>query len=114
MCADKLPLGPRNLWPRIWAVQHNLLAFCQCEGGDRETGDRRAATKLAQSKGPDLLIDGPLQYDAAFMPDVAKIKAPNGPVAGRATVFIFPDLNTGNTTYKAVQRSPRKSPPRKC
>jgi phosphate acetyltransferase len=95
MCADKLPLGPRNLWPRIWAVQHNLLAFCQCEGRDRETGDRRAATKLAQSKGPDLLIDGPLQYDAAFMPDVAKIKAPNSPVAGRATVFSANVLSVG-------------------
>jgi phosphate acetyltransferase len=65
----------------------------------------REATKLAQERRPDLLIDGPLQYDAAFMPDVAKSKAPNSPVAGRATVFIFPDLNTGNTTYKAVQRS---------
>ena len=51
------------------------------------------------------MIDGPLQYDAAVMADVAKSKAPNSPVAGRATVFIFPDLNTGNTTYKAVQRS---------
>lgn len=51
------------------------------------------------------MIDGPLQYDAAVMADVAKFKAPNSPVAGRATVFIFPDLNTGNTTYKAVQRS---------
>ena len=65
----------------------------------------REATKIAQEKRPNLLIDGPLQYDAAFMPDVAKTKAPNSPVAGRATVFIFPDLNTGNTTYKAVQRS---------
>jgi phosphate acetyltransferase len=65
----------------------------------------REATKLAQEKRPDILIDGPLQYDAAFMPDVAKTKAPNSPIAGRATVFIFPDLNTGNTTYKAVQRS---------
>ena len=51
------------------------------------------------------MIDGPLQYDAAVMADVAKSKAPNSPVAGKATVFIFPDLNTGNTTYKAVQRS---------
>jgi phosphate acetyltransferase len=65
----------------------------------------RAATKLAQQQRPDIPIDGPLQYDAAFMPDVAKTKAPHSPVAGRATVFIFPDLNTGNTTYKAVQRS---------
>lgn len=51
------------------------------------------------------MIDDSLQYDAAVMADVAKSKAPNSPVAGRATVFIFPDLNTGNTTYKAVQRS---------
>ncbi|WP_438334529.1 phosphate acetyltransferase [Edwardsiella tarda] len=65
----------------------------------------REATRLAQEKRPDLVIDGPLQYDAAIMADVAKSKAPNSPVAGKATVFIFPDLNTGNTTYKAVQRS---------
>lgn len=65
----------------------------------------KEATKIAQEKRPDLLIDGPLQYDAAVMPDVAKSKAPNSKVAGQATVFIFPDLNTGNTTYKAVQRS---------
>ncbi len=65
----------------------------------------REATRLAQEKRPDLIIDGPLQYDAAIMADVAKSKAPNSPVAGKATVFIFPDLNTGNTTYKAVQRS---------
>jgi len=63
------------------------------------------ATKLAQQKRPDLIIDGPLQYDAAIMENVAKKKAPNSPVAGKANVFIFPDLNTGNTTYKAVQRS---------
>ena len=65
----------------------------------------KEATRLAQEKRPDLVIDGPLQYDAAVMEDVAKSKAPNSPVAGKATVFIFPDLNTGNTTYKAVQRS---------
>lgn len=72
-------------------------------GNDVEKVKR--ATELAQAKRPDLLIDGPLQYDAAIMEDVAKKKAPNSKVAGRATVFIFPDLNTGNTTYKAVQRS---------
>lgn len=65
----------------------------------------REATRLAQEKRPDLVIDGPLQYDAAIMADVALSKAPNSPVAGQATVFIFPDLNTSNTTYKAVQRS---------
>ncbi|MGX2966872.1 phosphate acetyltransferase [Ursidibacter sp. B-7004-1] len=63
------------------------------------------ATRLAKEKRPDLIIDGPLQYDAAVMEDVARSKAPNSPVAGKATVFVFPDLNTGNTTYKAVQRS---------
>ncbi|WP_057831778.1 phosphate acetyltransferase [Colwellia sp. TT2012] len=63
------------------------------------------ATEIAKAKRPDLIIDGPLQYDAAIMENVARKKAPNSPVAGKATVFIFPDLNTGNTTYKAVQRS---------
>ncbi|MBN8217746.1 MAG: phosphate acetyltransferase [Spirochaetes bacterium] len=65
----------------------------------------KIATELAQKLRPDLLIDGPLQYDAAIMPDVARQKAPKSPVAGKATVFIFPDLNTGNVTYKAVQRA---------
>ena len=63
------------------------------------------ATEIAQQRRPDLLIDGPLQYDAASVESVGRSKAPNSPVAGRANVFIFPDLNTGNTTYKAVQRS---------
>ncbi|WP_044104666.1 phosphate acetyltransferase [secondary endosymbiont of Ctenarytaina eucalypti] len=65
----------------------------------------REATCRAQKRRPDLLIDGPLQYDTAIIPEVALLKAPNSAVAGQATVFIFPDLNTGNTTYKAVQRS---------
>ena len=72
-------------------------------GADVEKVKR--ATELATSQRPDLAIDGPLQYDAAIMPDVARQKAPKSAVAGRATVFIFPDLNTGNVTYKAVQRS---------
>jgi len=63
------------------------------------------ATAIVKERRPDIIIDGPLQYDAAIMENVAKKKAPNSPVAGQATVFIFPDLNTGNTTYKAVQRS---------
>ena len=63
------------------------------------------ATKLAKEKDPSLLIDGPLQYDAAIDPVVAKTKMPNSPVAGKATVFIFPSLTTGNTAYKAVQRA---------
>lgn len=65
----------------------------------------KAAVEIAKIKRPDLAIDGPLQYDAAVMPDVAALKAPNSKVAGKANVFIFPDLNAGNITYKAVQRS---------
>lgn len=63
------------------------------------------ATRIAKARRPDLLIDGPLQYDAASVESVGQSKAPGSPVAGRANVFIFPDLNTGNTTYKAVQRA---------
>lgn len=65
----------------------------------------KAATELVRQKRPDIAVDGPLQYDAAVMPNVAAQKAPNSPVAGKATVFIFPNLSTGNTVYKAVQRS---------
>ena len=83
-----------------------MISYSTGESGSGADVEKvRSATKLAKARRPDLLIDGPLQYDAAFMPDVAKAKAPESPVAGRATVFIFPDLNTGNTTYKAVQRS---------
>ncbi|WP_066567892.1 phosphate acetyltransferase [Snodgrassella sp. CFCC 13594] len=74
-------------------------------GSGAEVEKVKAATALAKAKRPDLLIDGPLQYDAASVPSVGQQKAPDSPVAGRATVFVFPDLNTGNTTYKAVQRS---------
>jgi len=63
------------------------------------------ATKIAQERAPELLLEGPLQYDAAVDLEVAQTKMPDSKVAGRATVFIFPDLNTGNNTYKAVQRS---------
>lgn len=65
----------------------------------------KAATKIIKEQHPEYPVDGPLQYDAAIIEAVAKQKAPESPVAGRATVLIFPDLNTGNTTYKAVQRS---------
>jgi phosphate acetyltransferase len=65
----------------------------------------RAATALVAERAPDLLLEGPIQYDAAVDPEVARTKLPDSSVAGRATVFIFPDLNTGNNTYKAVQRS---------
>jgi phosphate acetyltransferase len=65
----------------------------------------REATELVRKREPDLLVEGPIQYDAAVDPTVAAAKMPDSPVAGRATVLIFPDLNTGNNTYKAVQRS---------
>jgi phosphate acetyltransferase len=82
------------------------LSYSTGESGSGSDVDKvREATRLARGIRPDLPIDGPLQYDAAAIPDVAASKAPNSPVAGRATVFVFPDLNTGNTTYKAVQRS---------
>lgn len=73
------------------------------EGADVEKV--RAATEIARTRRPDLAIEGPIQYDAAVDASVAKSKLPGSEVAGRATVFIFPDLNTGNNTYKAVQRS---------
>ncbi|MGB6038348.1 MAG: phosphate acetyltransferase [Gordonia sp. (in: high G+C Gram-positive bacteria)] len=63
------------------------------------------ATELVRERAPELLVEGPIQYDAAVEPSVATAKMPDSPVAGRATVLIFPDLNTGNNTYKAVQRS---------
>ncbi|WP_457608575.1 phosphate acetyltransferase [Nitratifractor sp.] len=65
----------------------------------------RRATELLRKKRPDLPVAGPIQYDAAIDPEVANIKMPDNPVAGHATVFIFPDLDTGNIAYKAVQRS---------
>jgi len=65
----------------------------------------RAATELVRQRAPGLDVDGPLQYDAAVDASVAQAKLPDSAVAGRATVFVFPDLNTGNNTYKAVQRS---------
>ena len=85
------------------------VAMISYSTGVSGTGDDvekvRAATELARARWPELVIDGPMQYDAATVRDVATQKAPNSAVAGQATVFIFPDLNTGNTTYKAVQRS---------
>ena len=83
-----------------------MISYSTGSSGFGEDVDKvREATRIAKERRPDLLIDGPLQYDAASVTSVARSKAPESPVAGRATVLIFPDLNTGNTTYKAVQRS---------
>ena len=65
----------------------------------------RTAVKLAHARCPELKLDGPIQYDAAVDASIGNSKMPGSEVAGKATVFIFPDLNTGNNTYKAVQRS---------
>jgi hypothetical protein len=65
----------------------------------------REAVRIAQERRPDLKLEGPMQYDAAVDASVARSKMPDSEVAGHATVFVFPDLNTGNNTYKAVQRS---------
>jgi phosphate acetyltransferase len=83
-----------------------MLSYSTGTSGSGADVERvRAATELVRSRAPELPLEGPIQYDAAVDPEVARTKLPNSAVAGRATVFIFPDLNTGNNTYKAVQRS---------
>jgi len=83
-----------------------MLSYSTGESGSGAGVDKvRAATELVRQREPQLLVEGPIQYDAAVEPSVAASKMPDSPVAGRATVLIFPDLNTGNNTYKAVQRS---------
>lgn len=87
--------------PRVAMISYSTGS----SGAGSDVEKVREATRIAKERRPDLLIDGPLQYDAAAIESVGKSKAPDSPVAGKANVFIFPDLNTGNTTYKAVQRS---------
>jgi phosphate acetyltransferase len=83
-----------------------MLSYSTGESGTGADVEKvREATNIVKSKNSALLIEGPIQYDAAIDKEVAKAKLPNSKVAGEATVFIFPDLNTGNNTYKAVQRS---------
>jgi phosphate acetyltransferase len=83
-----------------------MLSYSTGESGSGADVDKvRQATAIVRERNPELLVEGPIQYDAAIEPSVAKSKLPDSDVAGRATVFIFPDLNTGNNTYKAVQRS---------
>jgi phosphate acetyltransferase len=83
-----------------------MLSYSTGNSGSGEEVEKvRLAAKLAKENRPDLLMEGPIQYDAAIDPTVAKTKLPDSKVAGSASVFVFPDLNTGNNTYKAVQRS---------
>ncbi|MFW0786635.1 phosphate acetyltransferase [Gordonia sp. CPCC 206044] len=83
-----------------------MLSYSTGQSGSGADVDKvRVATELVRKRSPELLVEGPIQYDAAVEPSVAATKMPESPVAGRATVLIFPDLNTGNNTYKAVQRS---------
>ncbi len=83
-----------------------MLSYSTGSSGSGVDVDKvREATKLVRAARPELMIEGPIQYDAAVEPSVAATKLPDSEVAGRATVLIFPDLNTGNNTYKAVQRS---------
>jgi phosphate acetyltransferase len=83
-----------------------MISYSTGTSGQGADVDKVAqATAIVKQRRPDIIVDGPLQYDAAAIEQVGRQKAPNSPVAGQANVFIFPDLNTGNTTYKAVQRS---------
>jgi phosphate acetyltransferase len=83
-----------------------MLSYSTGESGSGADVDKvRTATGIVRERRPDLVVEGPIQYDAAVDASVAKTKLPGSEVAGKATVFIFPDLNTGNNTYKAVQRS---------
>ena len=82
-----------------------MLSYSSGTSGQGLEVDKvREATRLVRERRPDLLVEGPIQYDAAVDLKVGRSKLPDSQVAGRATVFVFPDLNTGNNTYKAVQR----------
>jgi phosphate acetyltransferase len=82
-----------------------MLSYSSGSSGEGEDVDKvRKATELVKQRRPDLKVEGPIQYDAAVDPTIGKKKMPNSEVAGQASVLIFPDLNTGNNTYKAVQR----------
>lgn len=89
-----------NIEPKI-----AMLSYSSGTSGEGADVDKvRKATELVRQRRPDLKVEGPIQYDAAVDPSVGKKKMPNSEVAGQASVLIFPDLNTGNNTYKAVQR----------
>jgi len=83
-----------------------MLSYSTGTSGSGSAVDKvREATEIVARRAPDLRVEGPIQYDAAIDPDVARTKLPGSKVAGTATVFIFPDLDSGNNTYKAVQRA---------
>ncbi|MFI7455527.1 phosphate acetyltransferase [Nonomuraea sp. NPDC049714] len=87
--------------PRIAMLSYSTGA----SGAGADVDKVRTATELVRERRPDLQVEGPIQYDAAIDPGVARTKMPDSQVAGHATVFVVPDLNTGNNLYKAVQRS---------
>jgi phosphate acetyltransferase len=93
---------------RTFGLEPRVAMLSYSTGGSGHGADVdkvREATRLVRERDPELLVEGPIQYDAAVDPDVAATKLSDSAVAGRATVLVFPDLNTGNNTYKAVQRS---------
>ena len=93
---------------RIFGIDPKVAMLSYSTGASGKGEDVeivRRATRLAKEKAPHLKLEGPIQYDAAVDSEIARTKMPESEVAGQATVFIFPDLNTGNSTYKAVQRS---------
>ena len=93
---------------RIFGIEPRvaMLSYSTGTSGSGADVDKvREATELVRQRDPELKVDGPIQFDAAIDPTVGKKKMPGSAVAGQATVFVFPDLNTGNNTYKAVQRS---------
>jgi phosphate acetyltransferase len=87
--------------PRVAMISYSTGA----SGSGQDVDKVREATRIVRERRPDLVVDGPIQYDAASVESVGRQKAPSSPLGGHANVFVFPDLNTGNTTYKAVQRS---------
>jgi phosphate acetyltransferase len=91
--------------PRVAMLSYSTGASGKGADVDKVREAVKIAKEMARESYPDLKLEGPIQYDAAIDPEVARTKMPGSEVAGRATVFIFPDLNTGNNTYKAVQRS---------
>jgi phosphate acetyltransferase len=87
--------------PKIAMLSYSTGA----SGAGADVDKVRTATELVRERRPDVMVEGPIQYDAAVDPSVARTKMPGSQVAGHATVFVVPDLNTGNNLYKAVQRS---------